>query len=390
MYPDLSYLFHDLFGTQTENWLSVFKTFGVFLAFAFLASAFVLYRELKRKEKEGIFHPQNFIQIYTKDAVVKESLFNGFLIGFLCFKLPFIIDNWDLFKSNPASIVFNLKGNILTGLLGGIALAAFNYYKGMQSPSLNERKEIKVYPSSKISDITVVTAISGIFGARLFSIFENMDAFLKDPIGQLLSGSGLTVYGGLIVGFIGGYWYVRKLGMHGRHAMDACAPAMVMGQLVGRMGCQFSGDGDWGIVNTAPKPSWFALPDWAWVYDYPRNVLQRGEKMTDCIGEYCNHLVPGVYPTPIYEVTGYAITFAILWFLRKRIKTAGVLFFIFMVLSGIVRFFVEDLRVNDTYELLGFNWSFSKYIAVGIIVVGLAGITWLLQKSKPTLEQEMP
>ena len=386
MYPDLSYFFHDLFGTQTDNWLAIFKTFGVFLAFAFLASAFVLYKELRRKEKEGIFNPQKFISIYTKDAIIKESLFNGLLIGFACFKLPFIWDNWELFKSNPASIVFNLKGNVFTGLLGGIALAAFNYYKGMQSPLLNERKEIKVYPSSKISDITVVTAISGVLGARLFSILENLDAFLKDPIGQLLSGSGLTVYGGLIVGFIAGYWYVRKLGMDGKHAMDACAPAIVMGQLVGRMGCQFSGDGDWGIVNTAPKPSWFALPDWVWVYDYPRNVLQRGEKMADCVGDYCNHLVPGVFPTPIYEVTGYAITFSILWFLRKRIKTSGVLFFIFMILSGIVRFFVEDLRVNETYELLGMFWSFSKYIAVGIIVVGLAGVTWLLQKAKPVVE----
>jgi len=385
MYPDLSYFFHDLFGTQADNAFAVFKTFGVFLAFAFLASGVVLYKELRRKEREGIFHPQNIISIYSKEGVIKESLFNGLLIGFVCFKIPHIMDSFDLFKSNPASVVFNLKGNVLTGLLGGIALAAFNYYRGLRSPHLNVRKELRVFPSSKIFDITTVTAIFGIFGARLFSIFENISAFLEDPIGQFFSGSGLTVYGGLIVGFLGGYWYVKKLGMHPRHAMDACAPAMVMGQLVGRLGCQFSGDGDWGIVNETPKPSWFTLPDWAWVYDYPRNVLQRGKKMTDCVGEYCNHLVPGVFPTPIYEVTGYAITFAILWFLRTRIKTSGVLFFIFMILSGIVRFFVEDLRVNETYEIMGLNWSFSKYIAVGIIVVGLIGVTWLLQKAKPVV-----
>jgi len=57
MYPDLSYFFSDLFGTAPDNGFAMFKTFGVFLALAFLASAYVLYLEIKRKEREEIFLP---------------------------------------------------------------------------------------------------------------------------------------------------------------------------------------------------------------------------------------------------------------------------------------------------------------------------------------------
>ena len=53
MYPDLSYLFHDLFNTPYDNWTSIFKTFGLLLALAFVGAALVVFFELRRKEKEG-------------------------------------------------------------------------------------------------------------------------------------------------------------------------------------------------------------------------------------------------------------------------------------------------------------------------------------------------
>ena len=58
MYPDLSYLLHALIGTEPDNWLSIFKTFGFFLALAFLASALVFSIELRRKAREGYYQPQ--------------------------------------------------------------------------------------------------------------------------------------------------------------------------------------------------------------------------------------------------------------------------------------------------------------------------------------------
>ena len=54
MYPDLSYFLNDVFGTPVDNWASVFKTFGLMLALAFVACAWYVKVELKRKEEEGL------------------------------------------------------------------------------------------------------------------------------------------------------------------------------------------------------------------------------------------------------------------------------------------------------------------------------------------------
>jgi hypothetical protein len=56
MYPDLSYFLHDVFGTAPDNWTSVVKTFGFFLALSFLTAAYLLFLELKRKKAEGLPH----------------------------------------------------------------------------------------------------------------------------------------------------------------------------------------------------------------------------------------------------------------------------------------------------------------------------------------------
>ena len=142
-----------------------------------------------------------------------------------------------------------------------------------------------------VGDIAITAAISGIIGAKVFALFEGPNAFsnfIRDPLGQLFSGAGLAIYGGLIVAFAVVFWYVRRRGLPVIRVMDAAAPAMIMGYAVGRLGCQFAGDGDWGIANTAAKPGWFFLPDWAWAYDYPRNVLNEGIPIDGCIGHYCH------------------------------------------------------------------------------------------------------
>lgn len=61
-----------------------------------------------------------------------------------------------------------------------------------------------------VSDITVIGAIFGVIGARLFHILEYPDQFLADPLAMLLSRQGFTVYGGLIVGVIAGIVYLKR------------------------------------------------------------------------------------------------------------------------------------------------------------------------------------
>jgi prolipoprotein diacylglyceryl transferase len=384
MYPDLSYFFHDLFGTNPDNWLSVGKTFGVFLIFAFIASALVLHHELKRKEKEGLL--QSFTEKVrigfpaTWQEIAQNALF-GFIIGF---KLPYIALHFQEFKPDPASIILSAKGTWLWGI---VAAAIFGFLRYRESKKHQVAKpfikEEQVQPHQRIGDITILAAISGIVGARLFSIVEseeNIKAFIKDPLDQLLSGSGLAIYGGLIFAFVLVYWFVRSKGMKPIHVMDAVAPALIMGYAVGRLGCQFSGDGDWGIVNAAATPGWWVLPDWAWAYTYPHNVLNEGVQIEGCLWQYCRQLAEPVYPTPIYETFFSLIIFGILWIFRKRFKIAGMLFFLYVLLNGIERFFIEKIRTNPDISIMGMEATQAEYVAGLLIVIGAVGMIYLWVK----------
>ncbi|MDV7390741.1 prolipoprotein diacylglyceryl transferase, partial [Arthrospira platensis SPKY1] len=96
---------------------------------------------------------------------------------------------------------------------------------------------------------------------------------------------------------------------------------------IGRLGCHFSGDGDWGIVAAA-QPEWWFLPDWLWAYDYPNNVAQDGVPIEGCEFQYCRRLDPPVYPTPLYETFMAFIIGGFLWLMRRRMPAAGMLFFL--------------------------------------------------------------
>ncbi len=381
MYPDLSYFFNDLFGTDVDNWTAIFKTFGLFLALAFFAAAYILKLEFKRKESEGLLHPVDKKIVTGPQNVWGEILSNTLLFFILAWKLPFIARHFTEFKQDPASIVFNLNGDWLIGIFIALGMFGYSYYKNKERLHIKEETRlVKVYPHQKIGDITIVAAISGIIGARFFSILENLDSFYSDPLGQIFSGSGLTVYGGVIVATFVVLWYVSKNGISKLHMMDAGALSLLMGYIVGRMGCQFSGDGDWGIPNSAEAPS--GIPQWLWSYDYPHNITKQGQKMVDCIGEYCNHLVPGVYPTPVYEIFMCGLIFAGLWMMRKRITIPGMMFFLYLIFSGIERYLIEFIRVNDKYEFLGFNYSQGQWIALASVLIGIVGSILLWQRSK--------
>ncbi|MEY4903802.1 MAG: hypothetical protein RLZZ292_1617 [Bacteroidota bacterium] len=386
MFPDLSYILHHLFGTMPDNGASVVKTFGLFLALAFLGSALFLHLEYIRKEKEGVLKPSVETVLIGEGAKPLEVLFNAFIGFLLGFKLVHIFLNFAAFKANAPGVVFSGQGNWIAGILAFLGFGAWYYYAAnrekLETPI---QKEVLVYPHERIGDITVVAAISGLIGARLFSVLENLKDFFADPLGQLFSGSGLTMYGGLILAYFVVYWYVRKKGIPPIHMMDAVAPALVVGYGVGRLGCHFSGDGDWGIPSTDPKPAWMGwLPDWLWSFDYAHNVNNEGQPLADCVYQYCSHLVPGVYPTPLYESFACLLTLGILWLLRKRLTIPGMLFCVYLVLNGVERLWIEKIRVNPHYDLGGMNLSQAQYIAIGLIVAGIAGglFLWLRKRKK--------
>lgn len=385
MYPNLSYLFHDLFGTARDNGLSVIQMFGLFMGLGFFALGYILYLELKRKEQEGIIEANSVTEVVGQGVKVQDLIGNaifGFIVGF---KLPAIITDFSSFKEDAAGFIFSKEGNLVFGLLGMIALAGFQYWDTNKKKLPTPKSVIRlIHPYERIGDIIMLAAVFGILGARLFSILENLDSFMRDPIGQLFSGSGLTIYGGFILATLAITYYVHKHGIPPIHVADAIAPALILGYGIGRIGCQVAGDGDWGIVNELAKPSWFFLPDWMWAYDFPHNVLNEGIPIEGCIDKYCTKLSPEVFPTPFYEVVTSIIIFLILWSIRKRIKTAGLMACTYLMMMSIARFLVEIIRVNPRYDFLGAQLSQAQLISIGLFIAGLAGALFLKSKAKMT------
>lgn len=388
MYPDLSYFIHDVFGTPYDNWTSVFKTFGLFLALAFLASGWVLYIELKRKAHEGLFVPNKKKVLIGRGASQRDLLVN-LICGFLfSYKVGYVVQHLEELKQDPSGVTFSLKGNLLAGILGALIITGIYYVLANISKKENPYwAQQHTYPHHKVIEITLIAAIFGILGSKLFSILENFSSFLENPIQTLISGSGLTIYGGLILGFITVYIYIRKLKVNPLHVMDATAPSLIIGYIVGRMGCHFSGDGDWGIT-AGTQPEWWFLPDWIWAYHYPHNVadfFQQGPKLEDCTARFCTYLDPMVYPTPLYEIAMCSIIFIILWYLRKRMAIPGALFFVYVLLNGTERFIIERIRVNERYSILGLEWSLSQGIGFILMVIGITGLLILYNKSSKSI-----
>lgn len=377
MYPNLQYAFNDLFGVNI-GFLAYLQSFGFLVAISFLLANYTMTLEMKRKEKDGILKPikrrlsPEDVEKQRKSDIIGSAFF-GFLIGFKL--IPVIFFGTD---GEPLpDFLLSLKGNWLFGLLLSAGMGAYRYYSLKKEPLPKESKDLIIHPHQLMGNLTIAAAVSGLLGAKVFHNLENWSDFIQDPIGNLLAFSGLTFYGGLIVGGATVLYIARKNGIHWRQMIDIGAPAMMLAYGVGRLGCHISGDGDWGIVNLAAKPSWFSwAPDWLWAYQYPHNVLREGVPIDGCEGEYCFQLAEAVYPTPLYEAAACITLFFVLWGLRKRLTIPGMLFSIYLVMNGMERFLIEKIRVNNKMDFLGMNLTQAELISFSLILAGIVGIIY--------------
>jgi len=369
MYPNLYYLVADLLGVKI-NALKLVNSFGFFVALAFIASGYVLYKELTRKEKLGEFIALEESFIVGAPASISE-LFSAFGFGFLFgFKIigAFVIENA---LNNTQAFILSFQGSYLAGFVVG-AIMLYLKWKEKDKVKLAspETKKYMVWPHDRVGDIVLQAALWGFLGAKIFHNLENLDDFAKDPIGSLISFSGLTFYGGLILATIAIIIYIRKFKIRVIHFADAMAPTMLFAYAAGRVGCHMSGDGDWGIPNLNPKPfTW--LPNWMWTYTYPHNVLNEGVPIPGCVGNYCNQLPLPVYPTTFYEIIATFILFGIMWMFRKKITQPGILTGMYLVFAGTERFFIEKIRVNNKIHTLPFEPTQAELISIFLILIGI-------------------
>jgi prolipoprotein diacylglyceryl transferase len=369
MYPNLYYAVKDLFGIEI-NGLKLINSFGFFVAIAFISASAILSAELKRKEKEGLLIHEEEKIIVGAPASIQELLFN-FLLGFIFgYKIigAFVVPSA---LNDPQSFILSTNGSAPVGILTGIFFLILKWYeKNKVKLPKPEEKTFKIWPHNRVGDIVLYAAIFGFLGAKIFHNLENWGEFVKDPIGNLIAFSGLTFYGGLICATLAIIYFARKHKIGVVHLADVMAPTMMFAYAMGRIGCQVSGDGDWGIVNNNPKPfAW--MPDGLWSSVYAHNVIGEGVPIKDCVGQYCNQLPMPVYPTALYEVIACLLLFGVLWFLRTRIKIAGRLAAVYLMFNGIERFSIEQIRVNTKYVDLPLQPTQAEIIALVLFLGGV-------------------
>ena len=211
-----------------------------------------------------------------------------------------------------------------------------------------------------VSDISLYLIIFCIIGARLYYCLFNMD-YYKDNLVEILMiwRGGLAIHGGIIAGIIVLTIYTKKYQIGFFRMTDIIAPALALGQAIGRWGNFFNSEAH-GIETTYAALKGYHIPEF----------IIKGMK------------IDGVYyhPTFFYESLLCLIGFFIALFLRRRknIKLTNITSF-YLIWYGTVRILIEILRTDSL--MIG-NFKMAIIVSILMIIIGIILFIISLTKSK--------
>lgn len=198
-------------------------------------------------------------------------------------------------------------------------------------------------------EMAFAALVGGLVGARIYYIIENYSQVKNDLIGNLFSGSGLVWYGGVIGGAIGVLAWAKWRDMLSLKLLDLASVPLAMGYAIGRIGCQVSGDGDYGKVSNLP---------WAMGYAHGTVPTPPGVK---------------VQPTPIYETVTMGLVAWWLWRMRDRFRP-GALFAFYLLFSGTERLLVEFVRRNHRVFA---GLTPPQLESIALMIIGAVWLLWM-------------
>ncbi|RMF87425.1 MAG: prolipoprotein diacylglyceryl transferase [Nitrospinota bacterium] len=236
------------------------------------------------------------------------------------------------------------------------------------------RKQLPL-TEDRLADFLLFVVLGGIVGARIYYVVFNWDYYGANPLQiPAIWRGGLAIHGGLIGGFLAGFWFCRHYQIPLWRMADTVAPNIILGQTLGRFGNFMNGDAH-GLPLDSPQLPWIVRaywPKWLGVVFPPGSIA--GDQF------------PGqlTHPAMLYELVLDGLAFAFLWKIRTRPAKDGFLFGLYLILYSIIRFFVSFFRADSL--MLG---SLRAAQVVSVLLVLIVGAImfhkrlWVADTSPP-------
>ena len=208
-------------------------------------------------------------------------------------------------------------------------------------------------PSDWSYEVVFAAGLGGVVGAKVDWMIQNSDVAFDRGVIEAIVGPGLVFFGGLLGGAIAVCLWAARRDVLGWELFDLAAPAIALGYALGRIGCQLSGDGDYGVPTDLP-----------WAMSYPEGTVPTDQE---------------VHPAPVYELLVMGLVTVVLWHLRGRFAP-GVLFGLYLVLAGAERLLVEIIRRNEAVVA---SLTLPQLISAAMLLGGSALIAWRTRVARP-------
>lgn len=197
----------------------------------------------------------------------------------------------------------------------------------------------------RVLDLGIYIIISALVGAKALLLIVDFNYFRQQPAELwTLARSGGVFYGGLVLAFVVGLWYMRRYKLPVWTTADAIAPGIALGHVVGRMGCLLAGC-CYGIPTSLP---------WGITFNDTFAAANVGTPL---------HVA--LHPTQLYDAGAeFLILLLLLGTERKGRTFNGRTFWIYILLYAVSRFAIEFVRGDP--RGVTFGWSTSQMISMGL------------------------
>ena len=228
------------------------------------------------------------------------------------------------------------------------------------------------FKSDTFIDLAIIAMVFGLIGARLYYVLFRLDQYIKDPISILyIWKGGLAIYGGVILAVLASFVYCRVKKQPFLKLADIAAPALLIGQGIGRWGNFFNQEA-FGVNTDLP---------WGMTGNIvAENIRSEAADIKDRFGILLDSSKP-VHPTFLYESLWCLLGVLVLWLFYKKFKKFdGEVALAYCAWYGFERMFVEGLRTDSL--ILFANVRISQVVAAVTFITAVVLIIVFRIKNK--------